>query len=141
MEVHEFRRQPAVRKGSPKLHILPLKDKVFHAPEDEPVNGKEDLCLVKILRLSTIYELRESDIDKDCLTFQQGLLLETLLEHGECRMAFLSEILWPDPDDLPDGWSSCISSIAYGLGNKLKKRGWVIKKKVRGSWRIERRGR
>ena len=71
------------------------------------------------------WELRVSGVGVH-LCPQEGLLMLALLAHPNASEILLSEVLWPDPDEMPDWWGTALDVIAHRLRQKLLPLGHTI---------------
>ncbi len=83
-----------------------------------------------------VYELREGLL-RVHLTPHEGLLLTALLGHREVPAELLREVLWPDPDLMPDRWYEILVVQLSKLRSKLRRCGWTIAVRHGFGWRLE----
>ena len=83
-----------------------------------------------------VYELREGAC-RVHLTPYEGLLMTTLLGHREVTVELLMEVLWPDPDLMPDYWYDCLRKHLSRLRKKVRPFGWDIKNRYGFGWHLE----
>lgn len=86
------------------------------------------------------YELRQGAL-RVPLARQEGLLMTALLAHREVGVELMVEMLWPDPDLMPDLWYRSLAVCLYKLRVKLRPFGAVIVARYGFGWRLEERPR
>lgn len=57
---------------------------------------------------------------------QEASLLFVLMFHKEASDELILEVLWPDPDLMPDTWANVIRVTLNNLRAKLQPHGWEI---------------
>ena len=67
---------------------------------------------------------------------QEGLVMTALLSHREVTAELLMEVLWPDPDDMPDTWHDILKILLSRLRHNLRAFGWVIKNRHGFGWHL-----
>ena len=63
--------------------------------------------------------------------------MTTLLCHREASLELLVEVVWPDPDDMPDLWYRSLMVRLHTLRRKLEALGWTITVRRGFGWRLE----
>lgn len=82
------------------------------------------------------YELRQSP-RRVHLARHEGLIMTALLAHREVTIELLMEVLWPDPDSMPDLWYGNLMVRMHHLRRKLEPFGWTIAVRHGFGWRLE----
>lgn len=89
-------------------------------------------------RVTLIRPYRISDGDRsERLEPQEQILLLALMGRPTCTKDLLSEILWPDPDFMPDHWVSLIRLRVHTLRRKINRFGWTISVRYYHGWTLE----
>ena len=65
--------------------------------------------------------------------------MTALLAHREVGVELLVDVLWPDPDLMPDLWYRSLAVCLYKLRAKLRPFGLVIVARYSFGWRLEER--
>ena len=81
------------------------------------------------------YELREGAC-RVHLTPYEGLIMTALLGRREVTVELLMEVLWPDPDLMPDRWYEILVVQLSKLRGKLRRCGWTIAVRHGFGWRL-----
>ena len=81
------------------------------------------------------YELRHGAL-RVPLARQEGLVMTALLAHREVRVDLLMEVLWPDPDRMPDLWYRSLAVCLYKLRRKLLPFGMTVAARYGFGWRL-----
>ena len=82
------------------------------------------------------YELRDGAL-RVPLTRQEGLIMTTLLTHREVDTGLLMDVLWPDPDKMPDLWYCSLTTCLHKLRTKLRLFRHTIATRWQFGWRLE----
>ncbi len=72
------------------------------------------------------------------LTPQEATVLLAVMARPEVAAAELAELLWPDPDAMPDFWRDNIGAVLCTLNAKLRPFGWDVVARVGFGWRLVR---
>lgn len=83
------------------------------------------------------YAVGGSDTTVDLTPFE-GRLMTAMVFSGELPKDEAAEILWPDPDTMPDHWHSAIFCLMSRLRNKLRPFGWNVESRYGYGWKLER---
>lgn len=83
-----------------------------------------------------VWELREGPLLVHLMP-AEGLIMLALLAHREVTMDLLMDVLWPDPDDMPDIWYRSTMVRMSWLRSKLLLFGWTIACRQGFGWRLE----
>ena len=82
------------------------------------------------------YALRRGEL-RVPLARQEGLVMTALLARREVSLDLLVELLWPDPDNMPDLWYRSLAVCLHKLRGKLAPFGLVIAVRYSFGWRLE----
>ena len=91
------------------------------------------------LRLTPHYSVGNSSTSVDLTPFE-GRILTALAFNRELTSEDAVEILWPDPDQMPDFWYSQIVCLITRIRNKLRPFGWAVINRYGYGWRLEKHG-
>ena len=72
------------------------------------------------------------------LSPQQARLLLALMGRPLLARDMVSEVLWPDPDLMPNEWCNVIDMVFFRLRRKLVGSGWTIKTRTGQGWSLKR---
>lgn len=91
------------------------------------------------LHLTPSYGVGNKDVAVGLTPFE-GRIMTALAFSQELSAEEAVEILWPDPDRMPDCWLNQITNIMARLRAKLRPFGWDIKARYGFGWRLEKHG-
>lgn len=92
------------------------------------------------LFLTPHYAVGNRDTSVDLTPFE-GRLMTALVFSGEMTRDEAAEILWPDPDRMPDLWHNALWCVLSRLRTKLRPFGWDIESRYGFGWKLERHER
>ena len=72
------------------------------------------------------------------LSPQEAQLLYAVMARPLVTWDLASEVMWPDPDDMPDFWLDTLRSVACRLNRRLRGHGWRVRREWGIGWRLER---
>lgn len=91
------------------------------------------------LHLTPHYSVSSEGMSVDLTPFE-GRLLTAMAFAPELSAEEATEILWPDPDHMPECWLNQITNIMARLRAKLRPFGWSVKVRYGFGWRLEKHG-
>lgn len=65
-------------------------------------------------------------------------MILALMFHPRVTMDLAAEILWPDPDRMPEEWHNQIRCVMSRVRSKLRPYGWIVESKYGFGWKLER---
>lgn len=91
------------------------------------------------LHITPHYSVSNDAASVDLTPFEGGLLL-AMMGRPELSADEAAEVLWPDPDKMPETWLIQIRTVISRIRSKLKPFGWTVASRYRFGWRLERHG-
>lgn len=72
------------------------------------------------------------------LTPFEGQAILALMCHSRVPRELAAEILWPNPDTMPEEWHNQIRCVMSRIRTKLRPFGWNVESRYGFGWKLER---
>lgn len=91
------------------------------------------------LRITPHYAVSNESVSVSLTPFEGHMVL-AMMGRPELSADLAAEILWPDPDKMPETWLIQIRTVMSRARAKLRPFGWRIASRYGFGWRLERHG-